>query len=151
MKALSCEVTINKPVQTVWNYVNDPGNLPLWLNDFVRYEHLTGDERHPMVGDTSAHTYSQNGKEFTMKETITAYDPPHHIKLFMTSNWFDMDIVNTFDAVSESQTRLLASADFVRLGWVMKIMMLLSSNKKMQADHERQIEKLKSLIEALPE
>ncbi len=150
MKSLSCEVTINKPVQHVWDYVNNPGNLQLWLNDFVRYEHLTGDQQDPKAGDTSAHTYSQNGKEFTMKETITAIDPPHHIKLFMSSNWFDMNIVNTFEAVSDSKTRLFAGADFVRLGWVMKIFMLFSSTAKMQADHERQIQTLKRLIEAQP-
>ncbi len=144
---LSCEVTINKPLQTVWDYVNDPDNLPLWLNDFVRYEHVSGDQNAPKVGDTSKHTYRQNGKEFTMQETITEYNPPHYIKLFMTSDWFDMNIENTYEAVSEDQTKLLATADFVRLGWIMKIMMFFSSNKKMQADHERQIRKLKELIE----
>jgi uncharacterized protein YndB with AHSA1/START domain len=146
---LSCEVIINKPIQPVWDYVNDPNNLPLWLNDFVRYEHLTGDQNAPKVGDTSNHTYSQNGKEFTMKETITGYNPPYYIKLFMTSAWFDMDIENTYEEVSAGQTKLLATADFVRLGWIMKFMMLFSSKKKMQADHERQIHKLKTLIEQI--
>jgi len=32
--------------------------------------------------------------------------------------------------------------------WIMKIMMLLSSKKKMLADHESQINKLKMLIES---
>ncbi len=144
----SCEVIINKPVQEVWDYANNPDNLKLWLNDFVRYEHLTGDMSAPKIGDTSKHTYDQNGKEFTMTEEIVAYNPPHHIKLFMTSKWFDMDIVNDLEEVSPNQTKLLATADTVRTSLMMKVMMLFMSNAKMQKDHESQIHKLKELIEA---
>ncbi len=145
---LDCEVIIDKPIQQVWDYANNPDNLTKWLNDFVRYEQLTGDVNAPKVGDTSNHTYDQNGKEFTMHERITAYDPPNHIKLFMTSKWFDMEIVNNFEHVSPTQTKLFAGAEFVRVGWIMKIMFLFSSKKKMQSDHEQQINKLKALIEA---
>ncbi len=145
---LACEVIIDKPIQQVWDYTNNPENLSLWLNDFVRYEQLTGDSNAPKVGDTSNHTYDQNGKEFTMLEEITAHDAPHHLKLFMTSSWFDMEIVNNFDEVNPSQTKLFAGAEFVRVGWIMKFFMLFSSKKKMQRDHESQINKLKALIEA---
>jgi len=145
---LDCEVTINKSIGEVWKYANNPDNLSKWLNDFVRYEHLTGDMNSPKVGDTSNHTYSENGKEFTMHEEIVAYDAPHHIKLLMTSSWFDMEIINNFSETGPNQTRLFAGAEFVRMGWIMKIMMFFSSSKKMQTDHESQIHKLKTLIEA---
>ena len=144
----SCEVIINKPIQHVWDYVNTPDNLSLWLNDHVKYEHLTGDINAPKVGDTSSHTYDQNGKEFTMKEEIVAYDPPNHIKLFMTHKMFDMDIVNNFEALGPSQTKLTATAESVRTSFLMKVMMLFMPNSKIQKDHEKQINKLKSLIEA---
>ena len=145
---LDCEVIVNKPIQDVWNYTSNPDNLTKWLNDFIRYEPLTGDINAPKIGDTSNHIYNQNGKEFTMCERIVAYDPPNHIKLFMTSSWFDMEIINNFDEISPDQTKLFAGAEFVRVGWIMKIMMLFSSKKKMLADHESQIGKLKSLIES---
>lgn len=145
----SCEVIIDKPIRQVWDYANNPDNLGLWLNDFVRYEHLTGDMSAPKVGDTSNHTYDQNGKEFTMKEEIVAYNPPHHIKLFMTHKWFDMDIVNDLEEVGPNQTRLLATANTVRTSILMKLMMVFMSKSKMQKDHEKQINKLKSLIEAV--
>jgi len=145
----SAEVVIKKPIQVVWDYVNNPDNLQLWLNDFVRYEHLTGDINAPQVGDTSSHTYDQNGKEFTMKEEIIAYNPPHHIKLFMTHKLFDMDIVNDFKAIGPDETQLVASAETVRAKFFMKIMMKVFMPKsKMQKDHESQINKLKELIEA---
>ncbi len=146
---LDCEVIVDKPIQEVWDYANNPDNLSAWLNDFVRYEHLTGDINAPKVGDTSNHTYDQNGSEFTMHEQITAYEAPHHIKLFMTSKWFDMEITNNFEEISPTQTKLFAGADFVRVGWIMKIMFLFSSKKKMLSDHHRQINKLKELVEAL--
>ncbi len=145
---LECEVIVDRPIQQVWDYANNPDNLTKWLNDFVRYEQLTGDVSAPKVGDTSNHTYDQNGREFTMHEKITAYDPPNHIKLFMTSKWFDMEIINKFDQISPTQTKLFAGAEFVRIGWIMRIMFLFSSKKKMRTDHERQINKLKELIEA---
>jgi len=145
---LDCEVIIDKPIQQVWDYVNNPDNLTQWLNDFVRYEHLTGDMNAPKIGDTSNHTYLQNGKEFTMLEEIKAYDPPRHVQIFMTSSWFDMEIINNFDELTPTQTKLFAGAEFVRMKWFMRIMMLFSSKKKMLADHERQINKLKTLIEA---
>lgn len=145
---LAYEVTINKPVQQVWDYTNNPDNFDLWLNDFVRRELLTGDESAPKVGDTTNMTYAQGKGEFTMLEEITEVDPPNHMKLFMTSKMFDMEIVNDFEAVGADQTRLFAGAEFVRLGLMMKIIMFFSSKSKMQKDHETQINKLKALIEA---
>jgi len=144
----SCEVIIDKPIQQVWDYTNNPDNLELWLNDFVRYEHLSGDINAPKVGDTSNHTYDQNGKEMTMKEEIMAYDPPNHLKLFLTHKWFDMDIVNDYDALGPDQTKLIASAKTVRAKLWMKVMMkLFMPQSKMEKDHEKQIQKLKCLIE----
>jgi len=144
---LSHEVIVNKPLKNVWQYSNNPQNLNKWLNDFVRYEQITGDVTAPRVGDTSSHTYRQGKGEFTMQETITLYEPPKRIELFMTSKYFDMEIVNRFEEIADDKTRLFASAEFVRTGWMMKTIFLFSSKKKMQADHERQIVKLKTLIE----
>lgn len=145
---LAHEIIVNKPLQSVWDYSNNPDNLNKWLNDFLRYEQISGDVMAPKVGDTSKHTYQQGKGEFTMDETITAYDPPRHIKLSMTSSYFDMEIINDFEALDSNTTRLFASADFVRIGLMMKIIFFFSSKKKMQRDHETQINKLKALIEA---
>jgi len=145
---LAHEVIVNKSLQAVWDYSNNPDNLSKWLNDFLRYEQVSGDIKAPKVGDQSRHTYQQGKGEFTMEETITACEPPTHIKLFMTSGYFDMEIVNQFKELDSSKTRLFASADFVRVGLMMKIIFFFSSKKKMQSDHEKQINKLKELIES---
>ncbi len=145
---LAHEVIVNKPLTAVWNYSNNPDNLSKWLNDFLRYEQISGDVKAPKVGDKSKHTYQQGKGEFTMHETIIAYDPPGHIKLFMTSSYFDMEIINEFEALDSNRTRLFASADFVRIGLMMKVIFFFSSKNKMQVDHETQINKLKALIEA---
>jgi len=146
----SITITINKPIQQVWDYVNNPDNMPLWLNDFVRYEHLTGDQNAPKVGDTSNRTYSQNGKEFVIQDEITLFDPPNRIELKLTSAWFDMDIVNNFKSVDDNQCELFAGAKSTRLSWMMKIIMFFSSDKKQQSLRVDQINKLKELIEAGP-
>lgn len=145
---LAHEVVVNRPIQEVWEYSNNPDNLGNWLNDWLRYEQITGDRAAPKVGDKANHTYQQGKSEFTMEETITKYDPPGCVELFMTSSYFDMQVVNRFEALEPNKTKLFASADFVRVGLIMKVMFFFSSKKKMQADHERQINKLKALIEA---
>jgi len=145
---LDYEVTINKPIQEVWDYANDRDNLQFWLNDFLRYEHISGDPNAPKVGDQSNMTYSQGKGEFTMLEEITEIDQPNHLKLFMTCKMFDMEIINDFESLGDGQTKLFAGARFVRLGLMMKCIMAVSSKKKMLADHERQINKLKDLIES---
>lgn len=145
---LEHEVVVNKPIQDVWDYSNNPDNLIHWLNDFVRYEPVTGDRANPQVGDRTNQVYSQGKSEFTMLEEITAYDPPRHVKLFMTSKMFDMEIVNDFESLEENKTRLFAGAEFVRTGLLMKVIFFFTPKKKMQADHTRQIDKLKELIEA---
>lgn len=145
---LDYEVVIDKPIEEVWDYANDRANLELWLNDYLRYEQVTGDVAAPKVGDTSNITYAQGKGEFTMLEKIIEWDRPDHLKLLMTSKMFDMEIVNDFTSVGPNQTRLFAGADFVRLGLMMKVIFFFSSQKKHQADHEKQINKLKELIEA---
>lgn len=145
---LEHEVIVDKPLQAVWDYSNNPDNLSKWLNDFLRYENVSGDPNSPKVGDVSRHTYQQGKGEFEMEETITAYEPPRHVTLSMTSKYMDMVIVNDFEELEPNKTRLYAGADFVRVGLMMKVIFMFTSKKKMQADHERQIEKLKELVEA---
>jgi len=144
---LSYTVTINKPVQDVWDYSNNPDNLIHWLNDFVRHEQVSGDRGAPGVGDKANITYTQPGGEFTMLEECTAWDAPKHLKMLMTSKQFDMEVVNDFEEISPDQTRLMASAEFIRVGLLMKVICMFSK-KKMLADHEKQINRLKELIEA---
>lgn len=145
---LNYEVVINKPIEEVWDYTNDRTKLELWLNDFLRHEQVTGDISAPQVGDTSNVTYAQGKGEFTMLEEIVAWDEPTHLKLLMTCKMFDIEIVNDFESVGPNQTRLFAGATFTRLGLLMKVIFLFSSQKKQQAEHEKQINKLKTLIEA---
>ena len=66
----------------------------------------------------------------------------------MTCKMFDMEIVNDFESVGPDQTKLFAGANFIRLGLMMKVIFFFSSEKKQQALHEKQINKLKELIEA---
>ena len=78
---LAHEVIVNKPLQTVWDYSNNPDNLSTWLNDFLRYEQISGDVKAPKVGDKSNHSYRQGKGEFTMEETIIAYKTIYDIEL----------------------------------------------------------------------
>ena len=147
MRKVEATVTINKPAQEVWDYMDNPDNMPLWLDGFVKYEHKSGE--HGKVGSKGLQYYNENGREFVMEEEIVEVREPEYIKLNVTSKPMDMVIENTFVAKDENTTVFTGSATFTRVGFFMNIMMaLFQPTKKAQAQHEKQLNKFKELVEA---
>ena len=147
MRKVEATVTINKPAQEVWDYMDNPDNMPLWLDGFVKYEHKSGPKG--KVGSKGLQYYEENGREFIMEEEIVEVDEPKFIKLSVTSKPMDMIIENTFTSVDENTTEFTGSAVFTRVGLFMNIMMMLfQPTKKAQAQHEKQLNKFKELVEA---
>ena len=145
---MQAEVEINKPIQQVWDYVNNPENLQKWITDLEKYEHLTGDINNPKPGDTSRHTYNENGRITVMDEEIISFQPPHSVELFLKSSMFDMKIINKLTKLDENRSNYFSSAEFVRTGLLMKIALFFSPKSKLQGSHESQLGILKQLIEA---
>lgn len=146
MRKMDVTVTVNKPVKEVWDYMDNPDNLPKWIDNFVRYEHVSGERG--AEGSKGLHYYLENGREFTMEETVVERRDYEFIKLAMTSKPMDMEVENYFKAVDENTTELRAVAEFTRVGLMMKIMMkLFMPMKKAQATHVKQMEKFKQLVE----
>ena len=146
MRKLETTVTINKPAQVVWDYMNDPDNMSKWLDNFDHYEHVSGAPGEK--GSKGRHYYNEKGREFIMDEEVIDEIEPEFIKLRLTSKPMDMIIENYFKSPAKDVTEYTAIAEFTRVSTFMKLMMtLFMSKKKAQAQHEEQIRKLKTLIE----
>lgn len=147
MKKLDSTVVINKPPKVVWAYMDNPDNLAKWLDNFDRYEHVSG--KMGEVGSKGKHYYNERGREFVMDEEILEREHPKYLKMSLTSKPMDMLIENYFEEIEGGSSRFRAVADFTRVSAFMRLMMaLFQPNKKAQAVHQKQIEKLKDLIEA---
>lgn len=146
MRKLETTVTINKPASVVWAYMNEPDNMPKWLDNFVRYEHVSGD--YGKVGSKGKQYYLENGKEFAMNEEVVEERENEFIKLSITSKPMDMIVENTFVSPDKKTTELTAIAEFTRVSPFMRVMMtLFMPTRKAQAQHERQMNTLKELVE----
>lgn len=146
MKKLDTTITINKPVKEVWDYMDNPDNLPKWLNGFERYEFVSGE--YGKVGAKGIHHYNENGRKYTMNEEVVEMREYEFIKLNVTSKSLDMIIENEFTAVDQNTTTLRAVAEFTRASLFMKVMMkLFMPIKKAQAQHDEQLVRFKQLVE----
>lgn len=146
MRRLEAIITIDKPVKAVWEYIDNPDNMPLWLDNFVRYEHVSGERGQP--GSKGRQYYNERGREFVMDEEMLERTDHKHIKLKLTSKPMDIIIENSFKSTGKNSTELVAIAEFTRVSAFMKLMMaLFMPLKKAQATHDAQMAKLKDLIE----
>lgn len=138
-------MVINASQQEVWDFCTDPDRMTDWLDNFERYERVTGSGK-PKGGDKGKHYYKEGGREIVMDETLIEVREPAYIKLELTSPWFAMIIDNTFEKV-QGGTKLIATARFTRRSWMIRLMHALQSKKKQQAMHQDQINRIKKLIE----
>ena len=147
MRKLETTVTINKPAKDVWEYMDNPDNLPKWLDTLERYEHVSGEMG--QVGSKGRQHYIENGRPFVMEEEIVEVRKPEYMKMVLTSKPMDMVVENYFESPDKNTTKFTAIAEFTRVSLFMRLMMaLFMRSSKAQKQHEDQINKLKMLVEA---
>lgn len=141
---LSYQMIINKPVKEVWDYFDDEKNLPKWLENLKSFEHVSGEAGSP--GAVSHHNYLENGKEFTLVETIKERVPYEKFTGTMNHKTMNTDIEHYFTDLQDGRTSISCNMDvkfntfvFKLLGPFMKGMM----SKRMMGDFNR----LKDCIE----
>ena len=80
-------ITINQPVEKVWDKLMNPDNLKFWLTGFVSAEHISGE-----IGKTgciSKLKFLERGKELEVTETAVTVKPNQQYSFNMTSIPFD--------------------------------------------------------------
>lgn len=149
MNKINSTVTIDKPLAAVWQYLDNPDHMGEWLDNFVKYEHVSGEPG--QVGSKGKHYYKEGGREIVMDEEILERIDREYLRLRLTNKMMDMEIENFLKKVDDTTTELVATMVVLRMSAFMKLMGALAGGaKKMQQRQDKQLAKLKAAIEAQP-
>jgi uncharacterized protein YndB with AHSA1/START domain len=102
-------VEINRPVEEVWRFFDNPDNMPLWLEGFKRFEPLSG--KQGQVGAKSKHVYEVGGRTFEMIEEITKRDPPREFSGILSNKMMTSTMVNSFEDLGNGKTALRSTVE----------------------------------------
>ena len=136
-------ITINKPVEKVWELFMDPDNLKHWLTGFVSTEHITGNVGE--TGSVSKLKFMERGKLMEVKEIVLAATPNEQYSLEMEHNSFqaktDIRLVSF-----GNRTEFIQTVQFFPKGLIMKLFMpMMKGVMKKQMANE--LLSLKNFIE----
>src|SRR6185295_19720799 len=79
-------ITINKPVEKVWELFMNPDNVKYWLTGFVSSEHVSGNVGE--TGSVSQLKFMERGKLVEVIETVMAATPNQQYTFEMEHNAF---------------------------------------------------------------
>jgi len=138
-------VTVNAPVEKVWDIFMNPDHLKHWLPGFVSIEPLDG----PVgkKGSTSRMKFMERGKVLEVIEKVLFVDPLHQYSFEMQQG--SMVILTDVRFISIGQvTEIIQAVQFSPGALFLKLMMPLMKGvmkKKMTSD----LQKLKEFIESV--
>lgn len=139
------KILINKSIEEVWEYFNNPENLALWLSSFEKLEHLEGVPGE--VGAKSKHYYRNNRKLFELTETITKKEKYRYLCITLENPVMISRIENRFNSIG-NDTELVAISETKFKPIMLKIMSTFMK-KAFQKRQHSDLEKLKEVIEEL--
>ena len=136
-------ITINQPVEKVWEKLMNPDNLKFWLTGFVSVEHISGEIG--KAGCISKLKFSERGKELEVTETAVTVKPNQQYSFNMTSISFDT--ATDIQLVSfGSRTEMIQTVQFFPKQFFMKLLMPLM-NGTMKKRMENELVRFKNFVE----
>ena len=138
-------VVINKPLQEVWEFFQNPDNLKLWLKGFRRFEHVSGERG--TAGSKARHYFFEMGKELVMDEEITEVIPYKKFAGTLSSSMMSTSVVNYFQDLGNNQTEYSVSSEteFKTFFWRQIGPLMKGEFKKRQ---EADLQRMKQVLEA---
>lgn len=137
-------ITINQPVETVWDKLMNPDNLKFWLTGFVSVEHISGD--YGKTGSVSKLKFLERGKEMELTETAVLVTPNQQYTFNMTSTSFDADTDIRLISFG-SRTEMIQTVHFFPKQFLMKLLMPLIKGA-MKKRMENELIRFKNFVEA---
>jgi len=137
-------VTINAPVEKVWDIFMNPDHLKHWVPGFVSLQHLSGTIG--QKGSTSKMKFMERGKEMEVTETVLFVDPMKQYSFEMQHETFRVLTDVRFVSIGQI-TEFIQVVQLTPKGFLMKLMMPIMKGemkKKMTND----LKKLKEHIES---
>ena len=136
-------ITINHPVETVWEKLMNPDNLKFWLTGFVSVTHVSGD--YGKAGSVSKLKFLERGKEMEVIETAVLIKPNQQYTFNMSSMSFDADTDIRLVSFG-NRTEMIQTVQFFPKQFMMKLMMPLIKGA-MKKRMENELIRFKNLVE----
>jgi carbon monoxide dehydrogenase subunit G len=136
-------VTINQPVETVWDKLMNPDNLKFWLTGFVSVEHISGD--YGKTGSVSKLKFLERGKEMEVTETAVLVKPNQQYTFNMTSTAFDIDTDIRLISFG-NRTEMIQTVQFFPKQFLVKLFMPLIKGA-MKKRMENELIRFKNFVE----
>lgn len=125
-------ITINQPVEKVWDKLMNPDNLKFWLTGFVSVEHISGERG--KTGSVSKLKFLERGKELEVTETALTVKHHQQYTFNMTSIAFDTDTDIRLVSIG-NRTEMIQTVQFFPKQFLMKLLMFFMKGvmkKRMQ-------------------
>ena len=140
----SSEITVDKSVKEAWAVMNDESKTSQWLKGITKTEHVSGEKG--TIGAVTKYTFTDNGQESNIVETIKAISPNENIAMD-----FEMEGVMYMDYnvdfwEKDGKTHIKSSTKTNGIGLLMRSMISFMK-KSMQAQEDENLNNLKILIE----
>ncbi|MCP4438146.1 MAG: hypothetical protein GY810_04310 [Aureispira sp.] len=99
MEVFENEITIDKPVQEVWDFFSTRGNLHKWLQGFQSVRVTKGEFGQP--GARAEHTYRALGRSIVMNERVLVSEPCKRFESFVSNPAIDTGVKTMFEDLGE--------------------------------------------------
>ena len=143
-KSIKVTVTVNAPVEKVWDIFMNPSYLKHWLPNFVSIEHLDG-----LVGkkgSTSKMKFIERGKELEVIEKVLLVNPMQQYSFDMQHETWNILTDVRFVSIGQV-TEIIQAVQFSPKGIFMKLMMPLMKGE-MKKRITNDLKNLKEFIES---
>ena len=141
---LTSSIRINKPVQEVWDYINDTDTMKDWQQGYTSTEQLEGEPA--TKGARAKHTYMERGKPFEMTETVLDSRPPYAIDIILEHPAMDYSIATRLREDVEGSTRVQMDSEVKMKAFSFKVLKPLLK-KPFQKRQDKDLENLKKVME----
>lgn len=143
MVSFDKEITIERPLQEVFDYVSDPANDPEWRTDVEVSEWSS--EGPPVVGSISRSVSKFLGRKMETSAEITSWDPPNHFAFKSVGGPFPFEFSVSLEAQGgNTRASFHGQAD---VGGFFKLAEGLVA-KQTQKQFDKEFEALKVLLES---
>jgi uncharacterized protein YndB with AHSA1/START domain len=113
-------VTINKPVEKIWEAFINPANLPHWLSDLVSATLISGKQGLP--GSKHKLVFKERGNEVTVTETVQEATPLKHFRSTMENKQMNSEVDFRFISFG-NYTEIIQTVHLFPHNFLMKLWM----------------------------
>lgn len=138
-------IEINRPVEEVFRYMNDPANMKKWMGGLVDVIPLTSGGPEP--GAKARQVFVENGRRIELLEEMLIYEPNRRVKIRASGDAFEVTADYTLHDIG-GRTRIEYVSDLRMKGLIARLISPIISritHKRLVEDFDR----LRQQVEAL--